>query len=121
MYDNFEGLIPSGNNFPKENKDWRDYTLRELQSLPNAKVIQENGKTTIQVRNQDVTFRADIQVGFGVNRSMSSMPRRTPENRDAFDAEVIRRLKNGETQAQVALTMGISQSLVSQIKQKYLG
>ncbi|MCM1505679.1 MAG: hypothetical protein NC177_00870 [Ruminococcus flavefaciens] len=118
MYEDFEEIVPYENNLP-EKKNWRDLTLGELQSIPNAKVSIQNGHTTIQARTPNSTIKVDIQEGFGKDYTMSVMPTRNSENQEAFEAEVIRRLKMGKTQAQVGWEMGISQSYVSQIKRKY--
>lgn len=102
------------------NKDLMDYTLRELQGNPNAKVIQEKGKTTIQLRTPEATIRANIhKYPLSEERSMSITPCRNSRNKDDFEKEVLQRLDEGYTQNDVALTMGISQSRVSQIKTKH--
>lgn len=111
-------------DFPLTNKKKRDifdYTLRELQENENAKIISQGNRTTIQFRGEEGTVRADIQkYPVGETRTVSITPSRALSSQQEFEDTVMQRLSEGETQTDVALTMGISQSRVSQIKKKNL-
>ena len=97
-----------------------DYKLSELMKIPNTKIISQNGKTTIQYRNENGTVRADVQqFSYGETRNVDIKPVRTKNDQAIFERGVIERLKDGYTQADVAFSMGISQSRVSQIKKKH--
>ena len=100
------GII-EGNSTPK--RDLLDYSLREIQQNPNTKLISQGNRTTLQFRSEEGTIRVDIQ----------QYP--SGENQQEFEKTIMKRLSEGNTQADVALTMGISQSRVSQIKKKYSG
>lgn len=110
--------IIEGNSTPK--RDLLDYSLRELQQNPNTKIISQGNRTTLQFRSEEGTIRADIQqYPYGETRTFSVTPAKTKETQQEFENTVMKRLSEGNTQADVALTMGISQSRVSQIKKKY--
>lgn len=101
-------------------KDIMDMTLRDLQNDPNATVFIKNGKTTIQIKNETGTLKADItNFSFGEDRNYSFTPSHDKTSQLEFEVAVIERLNRGETQSSVATSMGISQSRVSQIKRKY--
>lgn len=113
------GII-EGNSTPK--RDLLDYSLREIQQNPNTKLISQGNRTTLQFRSEEGTIRVDIQqYPSGETRIFSVTPRKTKENQQEFEKTIMKRLSEGNTQADVALTMGISQSRVSQIKKKYSG
>lgn len=101
-------------------KDIMDMTLRDLQNDPNATVFIKNGKTTIQIKNETGTLRADItNFSFGEDRHYSFTPSHDKTSQLDFEYAVMQRLNEGQTQVSVASSMGISQSRVSQIKRKY--
>ena len=115
-----EKLIPYPESTNFEQKNILDYSLRELQSLPNANISIRNGRTSVQLKTDEGTIRADFPAySLGQERTLSITPRRNSMNQDDFDATVLERLERGQTQQEVALSMGISQSRVSQIKRKY--
>jgi len=100
-------------------RDILDYTLRELQENENAKIISQGNRTTIQFRGEEGTVRADIQkYSVGETRTVSVTPSKALSSQQEFEDAVMQRLNEGKTQTDVALTMGISQSRVSQIKKR---
>lgn len=101
-------------------RDLLDYSLRDLKQNPNTKIISQGNRTTLQFRGEEGTIRVDIQqYPSGETRTLSVTPMKTKENQQEFEDTVIQRLNEGYTQTDVAMTMGISQSRVSQIKKKY--
>ncbi|MCI6582282.1 MAG: hypothetical protein MSH15_09955 [Oscillospiraceae bacterium] len=115
---NLPGIIENSST----QKDILDYSLRELQSMPNAAISTRNGRTSVQIKTDEGTIRADYpSYSLGQEHLVSFTPRRNSFNQEEFDSTVLERLDNGQTQQEVALSMGISQSRVSQIKRKYRG
>lgn len=113
-------MIVNDEKNPSSKRDLLDYSLRELQQNPNTKTISQGNRTTIQFRNDMGTVRADIRTySHGETRTVSITPLRSAENQQEFEEAVLQRLSEGHTQTDVAMTMGISQSRVSQIKKKY--
>lgn len=101
-------------------RDILDYSLRELQQIPNAKVISQGNRTTIQCPLDNGIIRADIkQYSHGETRTISVTPAKNTNNQQEFEDTIMQRLSEGYSQSDVALTMGISQSRVSQIKKKH--
>ncbi len=119
MNKNNDTLVENGKGSSSK-RDLLDYSLRELQQNPNTKIISQGNRTTIQFHSDEGTVRADIQkYSHGETRTVSITPSRSVENQQEFEDTVMQRLNEGCTQTDVALTMGISQSRVSQIKKKY--
>lgn len=117
-----ENLYPilEKNPIDDSKKNIMDFSLNELMRNPNTKIISQNGRTTIQYRNENGTVRADVQqFSYGEARKVDITPARTKNDQAVFEQGVIERLKAGYTQTDVALSMGISQSRVSQIKKKH--
>lgn len=109
----------NSNTFPS-GRDILDYSLRELQQIPNAKIISQGNRITIQCRCDEGIVRADVQkYSHGETRMVSVTPTKHSNNQQEFENTIMQRLSEGYSQSDVALTMGISQSRVSQIKKKH--
>ena len=95
--------------------DIEDLSLRDLQNMADV-VIKKGNKTTIQAKKNNVVIRADI-IKFPASQTMS-VTRTETDDREALEETVRQQLKNGVSQADIALSVGLSQSSVSRIKRK---
>lgn len=95
--------------------DIEDLSLRDLQNMADV-VIKKGNKTTIQAKKNNVVIRADI-IKFPASQTMS-VTRTETDDREALEETVRQQLKNGVSQADIALSVGLSQSSISRIKRK---
>lgn len=100
-------------------KDLLDYTLRELLQMNSAKVSKCGDNICIQYVGNKGSIKANIATYSNNVENIDQPFGHNNDNQKMFEAEVIKRLNEGLTQSNVALIMGISQSRVSQIKNKH--
>lgn len=111
MSKNHDTQLPIAAN----NDDIENLSLRELQNVADI-VIKKGNKTTIQTKRNNVVVRVDI-IKYPASQTMS-VTRTETDDREALEETVRQQLKNGVSQENIALSVGLSQSSISRIKRK---
>lgn len=114
MENEFNSLLPV------QDQEQLDVIRAILGHDPNARITIQGPTAEIHARIGDGDMHAKFtQYPLGGKREVSYTPSHTRETQGDFEQTVMERLQSGQTQKSVADEMGISQSRVSQIKQKH--
>ena len=106
--------------FPVHDQDQLAVIRAILDHDPNARITIQGPTAEIHARIGDGEMHAKFTPSpLGGKRDVRYTLSHTHETQSDFEQTVMERLQSGQTQKSVADEMGISQSRVSQIKQKH--
>ena len=95
--------------------DIENLSLKQLQDVADV-VIKKGNKVTIQARQDNKVVKVDV-IHLPASDTMSVSYTRT-DNKKALEDTITQQLKNGISQSEIALAVGLSQSSISRIKRK---
>lgn len=95
--------------------DIENLSLRELRDVADV-VIKKGNKVTMQARQNNIVVKVDV-IHLPASDTMS-VTRTKTDNREALEETIKQQLKNGISQSEIALSVGLSQSSISRIKRK---
>ena len=95
--------------------DIENLSLKQLQDVADV-VTKKGNKVTIQARQDNKVVKVDV-IHLPASDTMSVSYTRT-DNKKALEDTITQQLKNGISQSEIALAVGLSQSSISRIKRK---
>lgn len=100
-----------------DNKDIADLTIDEIQqNADKLEITKDKIKMVKQIGNEVLTVVID---SYKDGSFMTVGKVNVPKNKSDYKETVLKMLEEGCTQTDIALRLGISQSLVSKIKRKH--